>query len=291
MITSVSRLLRRPRLSKARKCAKTRRGTKPAQADETGARDRVQPGCNEMRLKGEAGTGVPAARTVARWKASSSRTTSADRPGVREPVSAASPRRRAGVVLAAATTSAIGRPTLVIACRTTWSIVAVEPAIAPVLVRRATPPATVTSSFPSWYLPSGMPAAAIASVMRTRLPGPAARAARRTVTSCRWVPSVTTSQVTRWSTSSAPTGPGSRCPSGRMPLNRCVAWLTPAAIPAAVTSAEASVWPAAAMTPAAAAARITSSAPGSSGATVIIRSQPRAAACSLEKTATSGEIR
>ena len=99
-----------------------------------------------------------------------------------------------------------------------------------------------------------------------------------------------TSHVTWWS-SSAPTGPGDRWAIGRMPLNRCVAWLTPAAIASAVASAEASVWPAAAMTPAAAAARMTSDAPGSSGAIVIIRSHPRDAACSRVNAATSGRVR
>ncbi len=135
-----------------------------------------------------------------------------------------------------------------------------------------------------------MPAAAIASVISTRLSRPAARAASRMTVSCRWLPSATTSQVTCLSRR-APAGPGSRWPSGRIPLNRWVAWLTPASTAAAVTSAEASVWPAAAITPAAAAARMSCVAPGNSGAIVIMRSQPPAAAFSRAKVATSGAIR
>src|ERR1700755_2588658 len=83
------------------------------------------------RLGCYTGVAVPDAMTAVSRKSPLSRTMSADRPGARAPVSADRPRRRAGVVLAAAATSGTGRPTAVVAWRTTWSIVAVEPAIAP----------------------------------------------------------------------------------------------------------------------------------------------------------------
>ena len=75
-----------------------------------------------------------------------------------------------------------------------------------------------------------------------------------------------------------------------MPLNRCVAWLAPASTAAEVTSAVASVWPTAAMTPASTAALIRAVAPGSSGARVMTRSCPAAAACRRSKAATSGAV-
>src|SRR5689334_8478828 len=153
-----------------------------ALAGASRARGRPVPGergavCLRTRLGCYPEVAVPDAMTVVRRKSPSSRTMSADRPGARAPVSADRPRRRAGVVLAAAATSGTRRPTAVIACLTTWSIVAVEPAIAPralalpsgaaerpegagvakvaavdgvvaVGVRRATPAVTVTARSP-----------------------------------------------------------------------------------------------------------------------------------------------
>ena len=221
------------------------------------------------------------------------------------------PSTRAGVVLAAPATSGTGRPAA-IACRTTSARVAVEPAIAPASgavptrpeppgrpvrpgsagssSRRATPPATVTRIEPSRYRPSGMPAAAMASLTRTSRPGPAARAARRIAMSCRCTPSAITSQVTSARSSRAPTAPGSRWCRGRMPLNRWVACVAPASMAARVTSAVASVCPTATVTPARLAASISRVAPGSSGARVMIRRWPRAAACRRSKAAISGAI-
>ena len=76
-----------------------------------------------------------------------------------------------------------------------------------------------------------------------------------------------------------------------MPLNRWVAWLMPALMAASTMEAAASVCPAATTTPAQAAASITSRAPGSSGAMVIMRSQPREASSSRENAVTSGRAR
>src|ERR1700678_2134908 len=59
-----------------------------------------------------------------------------------------------------------------------------------------------------------MPAAAMASVTRTRRPGPARRAVRRIVVSCRYTPSAITSQLTSSLSSRAPAGPGSRGSGG-----------------------------------------------------------------------------
>lgn len=64
--------------------------------------------------------------------------------------------------------------------------------------------------------------------------------------------------------------------------------MAPASIPSIVCSYVASLWPSAATTPSAAASLITSSAFGSSGAIVSIRTWPRPAFTSARNSATSG---
>ena len=70
-----------------------------------------------------------------------------------------------------------------------------EPTVLPAKVpsaRRAAPSLTNTSWPPSWYLPSGMPAASIASVVATVCSLPLQRISRRTTSGCRWMPSLKT---------------------------------------------------------------------------------------------------
>ena len=115
------------------------------------------------------------------------------------------------------------------------------------------------------------PSAAIASVTTASRSGPTVR--RTSATSAGWTcsPSGMSPIVTRSSASAAPGRPGSRWSSFAIALNRWVTLLMPASKPARACAQVAALWPADTTTPFATSAATTSSAPGSSGASVTIR--------------------
>ena len=119
-------------------------------------------------------TQEPPRITRTTFRSSSSTTRSARRPTWSAPDPVARPMARAGVVATIRQASAIGMPACT-ACRSAASMVSVLPAIAPSRASRATPSATVTAWPPSSYSPSGMPAAAIASVISAARSGPGGR--------------------------------------------------------------------------------------------------------------------
>ena len=91
---------------------------------------------------------------------------------------------------------------------------------------RAVRSSTTTSRPPREYVPSGIPDAAIASVMRARPCGPTVSNSMRTVSAARCTPSPTTSRTASplaAAPRAAATGPGERWCSGGMPLKT---WVT-----------------------------------------------------------------
>ena len=137
-------------------------------------------------------------------------------------------------------------------------------------------------------MPSPRPAPAIASVTSARRP-PATRHSRRTISGSRWTPSTIAWTITSGRMSAAPTMPGSRWASGRIALKTCVTVRTPRSKAACAWAAVASLCPSETVTPRACRSSIRSSAPGSSGASVISRTGP--AASRRSSSAGSGSCR
>ncbi|MEK6442574.1 hypothetical protein WBK50_27375 [Pseudonocardia sp. T1-2H] len=180
------------------------------------------------------------------------------RPGTRSPISWSRPSSRAGVAVAARTAAPSPTPLP----RTTWRRTSTKRAVPPAIERsvpapasRATRSTTSTRIEPSEYPPSGIPAAAMASVTSAIRSGPTRSNTIATVSSARWTPSATSSTTISPRPAAArhaAAGPGARWCSSGMPLNRWVA-LTVAppasAIAAVVRPAAASVWPRLGSTP------------------------------------------
>ena len=169
------------------------------------------------------------------------------------------------------------RAALPSACRfrTASIIVSTLPASTP-SSRRTTPSRTSTAMSPSRYEPSPLtPAPATASVTSARRP-PAARQTTRTVSGARWTKSRMIWTTTSSRASAAPATPGSRWVNGRIALKRCVTVPTPRSNAAFASSPFASVCPAETVTPRATSRSTSSSAPGSSGASVYRRTGPAA---------------
>ena len=154
--------------------------------------------------------------------------------------------------------------------------------------KAAVPSLTKTCWPPSVYSPSGMAAPSMASVIRTAPDAPFAATMSLTMSGSKWTPSAMISQTTSGWARTAPTVPGSRWCSPRMALKVWVACVAPHAIAVSTSAAFASVWPTETMMPLARACRMISSAPGTSGASVICRIVPPDSAIQCLSSSPSG---
>ena len=137
--------------------------------------------------------------------------------------------------------------------------------------RRTVRPSERICSPPSRCCPGGAPAAVVWSVVSAMPRGPFKRIAICIASGCTCSPSAISPKVGRSSSSAAPGSPGCRCLKADMALKRCVTKRAPAAKPACASSALAAEWPSETSTPLARRRAMASSAPGSSGAIVVIR--------------------